>query len=74
MSIEKIPITKKDELFDEDLYKDKHLVSEGAEPKQDQQVTYEQNGNTITVQSTKVIGEYNYSFVSVSPTYAPSLS
>lgn len=31
-------------------------------------VVYEHNGNTITVQSTKVIGEYNYSFVSVSPT------
>lgn len=31
-------------------------------------VVYEHHRNTITVQSTKVIGEFNYSFVSVSPT------
>lgn len=30
--------------------------------------SYENNGTTITVHSNKVIGEYNYSFVSVSPT------
>lgn len=29
---------------------------------------YEHHRNTITMQSSKVIGEFNYSFVSVSPT------
>ena len=31
-------------------------------------VVTEHHRNTITVQSTKVVGEFNYSFVSVSPT------
>lgn len=31
-------------------------------------IMYEQNGSTITVQTKKFNGEYNYSFVSVSPT------
>ena len=38
-----------------------------SEPDQGVVVT-EHHRNTITVQSTKVVGEFNYSFVSVSPT------
>ena len=45
---------------------DSHERGEGQRKKN---IVYEHHhGNTITVQSTKVIGEYNYSFVSVSPT------
>jgi len=40
------------------------------EEKKSEQVTYGERGNTITVQSSKQIGEYNFSFVSVSPTYS----
>ena len=44
-------------------------IARSAEQKEKDQknVVYEDNGSTITVQSTKVIGEFNYSFVSMSP-------
>ena len=41
MSIEKIANTKKDDLFEEEMLKDKHMLSEGAESKDKQHVTYE---------------------------------
>jgi len=46
------------------------INEEGKTPNEAQgnNVVYEHHRNTITVQSTKVIGEFNYSFVSVSPT------
>lgn len=43
-------------------------MDRGENPRRKNVVYEHHNGNTITVQSTKVIGEYNYSFVSVSPT------
>lgn len=51
--------------YDDDSNYDK---SENKDAKNGNVVTTEHHGNTITVSSTKVIGEYNYSFVSVSPT------
>jgi hypothetical protein len=48
-------------------------LEDNKEEQQHPGVVYEHHRNTITMQQTKVIGEFNYSFVSVSPTYAFSI-
>jgi len=53
---------------DEAMQKAKNTILEAAAEEEKQKVTYDDNANTVTVETNKLVGEQMFSFVSVSPT------